>query len=288
MRVNITGLTDMTISFSGIGLILRGKTTAKNIDIKSDDQMREIIGMKNAKLISIVTEEESTPVIINPPESIKIILEDVKEEDTEEIESPIIDRTADVVKDPTPTTMVKRGEVKAEDPKNNKKSMKKISRVEDSEENNNGEDVVIMMNGMAKKGKSRRSAVKDLPESDATRASIEALKQLEEEENGEAEEEANRKPIDEESLPLNERMGNKATVAFGSRNTEEVTMKNTILPEAEQTAAANKFIPLKDKTSKQKEKERLKSAFIDNRNIEDEPDEILDNKDDDNDDLIET
>ena len=38
MRVNITGLTDMTISFSGIGLILRGKTTARSIVSNNSDR----------------------------------------------------------------------------------------------------------------------------------------------------------------------------------------------------------------------------------------------------------
>jgi len=288
MRVNICGLTDMTISFTGIGLILRGKVKASNIDIKNDDQMRELIGMKNAKLISLEM-EEAIPVI-KTPEAIKIVLEDLKEEDLDEIVLPDLPDTTDDIEDSIskpisisplipeiPTIPKLENSKKLEDNgSKNKKTIKRVAKIENLEETKktsiNDEDegeVVIMTSTGIKRGKSKRTMSGEMPESEATKASIEALKKLEDEEQEGVEEEANRKPIDESKLPLEERMGEKATIAFGSKNTESVKMKNSILPDAEQIRNAN-LIPLEDKSSKQKEKERLKSAFIDSSQDDDE------------------
>lgn len=290
MRVNICGLTDMTISFTGIGLILRGKVKASNIDIKSDDQMRELISMKNAKLISLEM-EEVVPVLFKAPEAIKIVLEDLKEEDLDEIVLPDLPDTTDDIEDSVskpisisplipeiPTIPKLENSKKLEDNANakNKKTIKRVAKSENSEETKktsiNDEDegeVVIMTSTGVKRGKSKRMMSGEMPESEATKASIEALKKLEDEERGDIEEEANRKPIDESSLPLEERMGGKATIAFGPKNTESVKMKNSILPDAEQIRNAN-LIPLEDKSYKQKEKERIKSAFIDSSQDDDE------------------
>ena len=70
MRVTIKGLTDSTIAFNTIGIILRGNSskpdmypnsTARSIDIKTEEQMRELVGLKNAKLIEY-TDDSETPV----------------------------------------------------------------------------------------------------------------------------------------------------------------------------------------------------------------------------------
>lgn len=292
MRVNICGLTDMTISFTGIGLILRGKTKATNIDIKNDDQMRELIGMKNAKLISLEMEEVA-PVIIKAPEAIKIVLEDLDKEEETGIEEEEIEDIGDAVNNDSSISIAplipeipkmpkfpklensKKLENDAQNKKNSKKTIKRIAKQENLESTKttiNDQDegeVVIMTTAGAKKGRGKRTMSGEMPESEATRASIEALKKLEDEEKEGIEEEANRKPIDESKLPLEERMGGKATIAFGTKNIEAVKMKNSILPEADQIRNAN-LIPLEEKSFKQKEKERIKSAFIDSSQDDDE------------------
>ena len=226
--------------------------------------MRELIGMKNAKLIDI---EEVKDVEFIKPKEIKIVLEEPKE--AKEIVAP------KVVKE------VKEGK----DGDKPQKTIKKISRKTDPEVENTDDEVVIMFDGKAKKGKSKRSMTGEIEESDATKASIEALKQIEAEEEADAEAELNRKEIDESALPLNERMGEKVTIAYGSKSTSSVKMKNSILPEAEQIKNSNKFIQSEDeKAIKQKEKERIKNAFIDNRSDENNEN----NEIDDGDDLIET
>jgi len=291
MRVNICGLTDMTISFTGIGLILRGKTKATNIDIKSDDQMRELIGMKNAKLISLEMEEVA-PVVIKAPEAIKIVLEDLNNEGEPETDTENED-IGDSINNDSPISLAplipeipkipslpklensKKLENDAQNKKNSKKTIKRIAKQENLENakttvNDQDEgEVVIMTTAGAKKGRGKRTMSGEMPESEATKASIEALKKLEDEEKEGIEEEENRKPIDESKLPLEERMGGKATIAFGTKNIESVKMKNSILPEADQIRNAN-LIPLEEKSFKQKEKERIKSAFIDSSQDDDE------------------
>ena len=65
MRVTINGLTDSTITFNTIGIILRGNSSkpelypnsiARHIEINNEAQMRELVTLKNAKLISVIDE----------------------------------------------------------------------------------------------------------------------------------------------------------------------------------------------------------------------------------------
>jgi len=273
MKVNLIGLTDMTISFSGLGFVLRGKTVANNIDIKSDSQMRELIGMKNAKLINIEEIGEVKESISLDPSEVKIVLEEKKEDKT----SDTVTKTAETAE----TTKTAK----------TAKTIKKISRKTESKEDEGSEnvedsdEVVIMVDGKARKGKSKKAMAGEPLDSEATRASIEALKQLEDEENEAKEAEKNRKEIDENLLPLNERMGQSATIAFGSKKSSSVQMKNSIIPEAEQIKNANNFIQSdEDKEIIKKEKERIKNVFIDTN--DDNGDDG--NKEGNGDDLIET
>ena len=68
MRVTIKGLTDSTITFNTIGIIIRGNSAkpslypnsiATHIDIVNDEQMRELVTLKNAKLISVTDEAQA-------------------------------------------------------------------------------------------------------------------------------------------------------------------------------------------------------------------------------------
>ena len=79
MRVTIKGLTDSTIAFNTIGIVLRGQTSAVHIDIKNDDQKRELIGLKNAGLINVISEDvipDVKQVVVLKP----IVVEEIKKQ----------------------------------------------------------------------------------------------------------------------------------------------------------------------------------------------------------------
>lgn len=237
MRVNIQGLTGVTITFNTLGIVLRGEKTAKSIDIKNDEQMRELVSMKNANLISFESDEvplmPEVKISTTLPKPIAKVLDNsaknlkkgiasepvnLPQEDDNSVEdapSPVVDKDAE--KEDEVTVMTAAGPVKGK-----------------------------MVNNMAG----------DVPESEATRLSIEALRQMDEEEAKETE----AAPVDESKLDASERMGGKATIATGARTTTNVSMKNSLLPEAEQVRKAAKFIT--EEAPVTTDKDDVSDAFI--------------------------
>jgi hypothetical protein len=241
MIISIQGLTDATIVLNSLKRSLVGKTTLSNIAITDDEQMREIISLKNAGLL---IDSQSLEAKTQKMKEIKI--------------NPIIENGNNSIENESNNTSVK-------------KFIKAIARKE--EVTDNSEVTVMTLNG-PRSGKMARNMAGDMPETDATRASIEALKRLEEEdyENEEAIE------VDESNLPMNERMGLEATVGTG-KEAAKVNMQNSILPESEISAKARakgkniKFInPVDDNSDKDpfidteinnKISTNVKDAFID-------------------------
>ena len=75
MRVTIKGLTDSTITFNTLGIIIRGNSSkpelypnsiARHIDIKTEEQMRELISLKNSNYVSFFDESEPFSVNLKP------------------------------------------------------------------------------------------------------------------------------------------------------------------------------------------------------------------------------
>jgi len=304
MRVTIKGLTASTITFNTLGIVLRGAISARNIDIKNDEQLREINSIRNAKLISVETEGEYQ----SPPEETKPIIQSIREreealketekevqtqpEQQEETEVDIQAEQSDTIEDsPAP----KRGRGRPKNAKNKNKvkeaikaekeaskeisnaiKPKPIKKLDSSENtvsvNDESEsEVTIMTPGGAVKGKARRSFTRDMPESEATQASIEALRQMDLEEN----ESQEQTPIDETKLDPSERMGEKAVISTGRNGTLAIGMKNSILPEAKQVSDAVIFIDAKDDAFTKKEEDRSKSAFIEGLDDIEDPNDLI-------------
>jgi hypothetical protein len=223
MIISIQGLTDSTIVLNSLKRSLVGKTKLSNIEITDDEQMREIISLKNAGLL---IDSQSLEAKTQRMEEIKI--------------NPIIENGNTPIENKNNTSV--------------KKFVKAIARKEDKTDNS--EVTAMTLNG-PRHGKMLRNMTGDIPETDATRASIEALKRLEEEDY-ENEEEIE---VDESNLQMNERMGLEATVGTGKEATK-VNMRNSILLESEVSAKARakgkniKFINSVDDNSD-------REAFID-------------------------
>jgi hypothetical protein len=124
-----------------------------------------------------------------------------------------------------------------------------------------GSDVVVMTADGPRSGQMKRNAIGDINESEATKASIDAMEELEKEER----ESKDSEPIDESTLDLSERMGLKAVVSCGEGSAQSVSMKNSVIPEAEQ---------IKDRGVN----------FIDDAQPENEESVLIDENDADNDD----
>lgn len=321
MRITITGKTEATISFTTLGIVLRGKTSAKSIEIKNDDQLREVVGVKNAGLVDVIREDvpeqpeqpekpekpakSSVPTNVPkfiPPKNIEKEVEEKeveeKEEKVEKVEEVEAVEDAPTKEDvpakkgrgrpkgsPNKTKKTKKNieppkivkETPKEAPKQAKpiKPIKPIKKIEASKapkETNAPKDdedqIVVMVDGKAIRGSARNSFSPEIPDDERTRASIEALKQMEAEEEGEK---AEAKEFDESSLPIQDRMGNPATISVGKNKNEKVPMKNSFVPEAKQIKDAEKFIPLVDEETQKKINKKAKDAFIDLDDDEKDP-----------------
>lgn len=313
MRVTIKGLTDSTITFNTLGIILRGNSSkpelypnsiAKHIDIKNDAQMRELIGLKNAKLVSVIDESEDyntqVPVSTNnivkipiktiekspqppkppkPPvieESNVIKTEEIEdmplpppEEDEEEFltissKNPI--KKVGRPKKTTKTTKTTKTVKPAKEVKTPPKVAKPIKRsknfivVNENKDQEVDSKIVVMTPNGPIEGKAINNMAGEMPESEATRASIEALKQLEDEDS------IPESLIDESKLDISQRMGESAVVATGENSVTKIAMRNSILPDADAIKNRGvKFIdPNGDDTSdKTSLDESIKDIFID-------------------------
>lgn len=277
MRVTIKGLTGSTITFNTLGIILRGDSKqpelyptsiARHIEIKNDEQMREVIGLKNAKLISVEREDVEVfevpaqkPVVAEPtmikkgvctpelvkeskPESKPEVKDAVEDSPVKKLGRPKGSKNIDPEKVPTVKEAVSK--------------IKKLAPVAAKKEETDPEDVVtIMTDSGPVKGKAVRNVAGEIKDSERTRASIEALAQIEAEENVED------TVIDESTLPEQERMGGTAVFATGDQGMKKSAMKSSILPEAEAIKNSVKFISMKDSEILTKEEEDAKNAFID-------------------------
>jgi len=317
MRVTIKGLTDSTITFNSIGIIIRGNSAkadmypnsiARHIDIKNEEQMRELVCLKNANLISFIDENkiEQVPLStknfaitpVKPVQQVQsvqptkaaaptIVPPDSTVEDVEAIEDmPVAQPQVeeDVL---TITTKKKKNHKKTGKPvgrpkkatSNTTEAKPKISAIKRSKNfgkpiEKNGSDetdskVVVMTPGGTITGNTVNNMAGDLQESEATRASIEALKKMD------SEEAIPDSVIDESNLDVSQKMGQPAVIATGEKSFKKMSMKNSLVPEADAIKKRGiKFIdPNGEDTSVD---ESVKDIFID------------ENKDGDDVDFIET
>jgi hypothetical protein len=296
MRVTIIGKTASTIAFNTIGIVLRGQTSAVHIDIKNDDQKRELIGLKNAGLINVISEDvipDVKQVVVLKP----IVVEEIKKQmDAERQPAESVESVEPVEDAPSSKqdAPIKRQRGRPKGTTKNKpvEAQKKLSaesksilpptikRIESKDsivsnkEQPSKTDVIVMTTSGPVKTTAPRTMSPEIVDSDLTMASINALKELEDEERNQPSEDFF---IDESKLDRSERMGEKATIVMGSNKTLSVSMKNSTLPEAE----AIKLVELKAKQTLENEDKKANDAFIDQIT---EPESIKDN---DNSDFLE-
>lgn len=282
MKVTIKGMTPSTLCFKTLGIIIRGDSKdlenhpgsiARSIDLVNEDQITEVNSLVNAGYITIEVEDAPAPKKLLPvlqhtsvpvpvPAPTPVVEEEVEE--IEEVEDSIM--PPEMITTPEPKAEEKKAELVAKPrgrgrPKGskNKQTIKKIKKSA-NETVENSSDVVVMTPAGAQTGKMKNSFSGEIEDNDRTRASIEAMQQLEDEE---AEPEY---VIDESKLDPSEQMGRKAIISTGEKELA-VEMKQSMIPEAKQIKERGiQWVDgdgAIDSPAKNAAKDTAKDAFVD-------------------------
>ena len=223
MKMQIKGLTPATVTFNALGLILRGEEEA-GVEVINADQRREISELVDAGVVTVLNVETPEPIeqsappkrkrpgrpkgSKNKPKAIKKVAESTEESTEEKPQAPVPEDDGS-------------DQVSVDDEGSSKVTIATPSGVITAE--------------------TKHSFAGEMGESEATQASLEAMKKLEAEERGEIDPDAPPTPVkDEKDLSPNEQMGRKAFVGTGDETTE-VDMVNSLVPESDLTKDA-KFI----------------------------------------------
>ena len=260
MRAKITGLTASTIAFneievSGRKLIIHG-TEEVTVDLDKASKLNEIAVLEGCKLIKCVEIKETKSAI----ETIQQGLKDGTITVTAISKEPVVSVTEDI-EDSIPSKSTKE-EGKRGRPKGSKN--KPIKRAESTEENRRA--VVVSENGNPVETKSAKDARNYTAETDITKASLQAMADMEEEERKQTEQE--RQPRNEESLDISEQMGRKATIHTG-KSAIQVNIQNSVVPESKTARETDAFIDREDLTIKDK-LDKDKNMFLDENSKEDD------------------
>jgi hypothetical protein len=283
MKVNIYGLTDATISFNTIGMMLRGKyssnpeecspcSVAYNLVLENEQQANEIMAIANLGLIRVEKIEE-------PKTQEKKVEDIVKETKTEvTVEEPVEEKPK---KKKSPRRRKKLKEQKNETPVAEvppaSDAPEKVLE-EPSEEEQEKTEVVVMTDTGPATGKMVHKMNGEINEDDPRCVeAMKAAKDLEEEEERLSD------VIDDSVLDPSERMGSTAVIGTGNGKAETIGMKNSAVGER----AEPNFIDLDDEVDeavdsafldedeevKEKEEKEVENAFID---LGDEEEDDLD------------
>jgi len=290
MKVTIRGITPSTIAFNTLGIVIRGdnntpelypESIAIHIDVVNEDQLTEVNSLVNAGLIAVEVEEGETqsapkvtpkdlvatdaaPIPIPVPSAPEAPVE-APETDDEVEDAPAPEATAEEQEEEEkPKSRGRPKGSKDKKPRKNsksksasKKAVKKV--VKPASPDDEETTVIVMTPDGAKTGKMYRSAAGDIDDSEQTRASLEAMKKIEEEEEFDAN--LPDDVVDESKLSPEERMGGEAVVG-GETGAEKVAMQNSIVPEAQQIKdRAVEFIDQADKDAD----EAAKQSFVDKK-----------------------
>jgi len=230
-RIIVIGTTESVINLNKIGVPVRGKTRAI-LNIETNEQEQELNGIVRAGLLRIV-EDVSAPIVVTPQ------AQETKDEQTKE---PCMTEES-----PAPIVVKNKGGRPKGSTNSKKPAIKnplaaeenrRVSRAEQKTQKM-GSRVVIGGADGAKEGRMTSSAIDDITEAENTKASIAALKKLEQEEREDA---AFATPIlDDSNMDASEQMGRKAIISTGDA-THQVTMLNSVVPEANVAKNRNPFI----------------------------------------------
>lgn len=251
MKIRIVNLTECIINFNKCGFPLRGKEEA-TVKIDTEEKKNEIMGIQRAGLIDVEMEEPEVKSE-DKAEEREATPEDY-ESARKQLDQPANDPNLIICHvsgphfelDPqnnteAPKAKNKGGRRKGSKNKKGVKAPTEQQRVITAEARTQqmGSRVVMATVDGVKEGRMSRSVIDDIPDSERTRASIEAMERLQKEE-----EEEIYLPdvtVDESKLPPNEQMGRKATIST-SEGDMKVNLVNSVVPESKQSREANPFV----------------------------------------------
>ena len=228
MKIVVIGKTGSVINLNKIGVPVRGLETAI-LNVDTPEKQRELDILIDAGLLEIIKQDNT--LVAAPTKNIsEVILEEETQKLGKAIEEtkkePVIEKV-EKKKGGRPKGAKNKDDKKIEKPKA-KTEKQKIAEAESLTQKMGSRAVVGTGNGV-KEGRMTNSAIGQLEIPDPiVKESIDALKQLEEEENEEniflpaAE--------DESLLDLSEQNGRKATMTTENGN-KSVAMKNSVINE---------------------------------------------------------
>lgn len=235
----ITGTTGAVISLNKIGGYIRGKEPTFLI-IDTPDKERELEGLIKSGLVK--EETQSLAKTVDTPK------ETEQPKITDKLEHP---KQENVVSDPNVSFVVpefKPTENKTSDAKKSKVKRASSSVVEtnldgDVKSEKMGSRVVVSTGSGVKEGRMKYSSIDESVDSDRTKASIEAMKKLEDEEkNGKG---RIKTIIDESKLDASEQAGRKAVISNEGK-ADIANMENSILPNSKEIKDRDPFIETED------------------------------------------
>jgi hypothetical protein len=252
MKVCITGLTELTIVFNSLNIVLRGMQTAKGVKVETDEQKAELIQLRDTGMIDVDALEEPKPAPAPKRRRRSRKKAEPKVEQTEGSEEKAEEEAGEKTEEETAKKSTGKS-TKKSGPKTVKRASKKQDDVEVKD------DVVVMTPGGAVKGRMVNKAVAGQENESKVAASLEAAEKLEQEENEEG------LPENERELDASEKMGGQAVIATGEGESVKVDLKNSVLPEADTIKDRDPFID-EDLGNLEDENE----AFIDKDDILDD------------------
>jgi len=269
-KVTVVGKTDVVINLNKIGVPIRGKVTAI-LNIANDDHMNELTGLVKAGLLDIIKVESSDdrPSFLDTLSSLTAKENTANPSATQDAET----KTAEVKKNKGGRPKGSKNKPKGPVVKDAlaKEEHCRVSAAESRTQQMRSRVVIGTLNG-AKEGHMTRSAIDELPESERTQASLEAMEKLEREEKEDIILPDTK--IDESKLDASEQMGRKAVISTQA-GTEKVGLVNSILPEAAAVRDVDPFIDRKEK-SEEKAQDKTKDAFVNTEKDNDDDDDVSD------------
>jgi len=283
MKINVYGLTESTITFNTLNMILRGKysdnaeecelgSAALNIELTDQDQINEMNQIENLGLIRVERLEEVQAETVEEPKSY------ADEIPTEEPSSRRAKaQELDELPAPSNVSEIPPSAIDLTIPQ------------ETPEDCIESTDVIVMTTEGAKSGKMVHKMNGEINEDDPRcKAAMDETKRLK------AEEERLDDSIDDSVLDPSERMGSTAVVGTGNGKAEKMSMKNSVVgekiepnfidfdfdeevPEEEEAKEETKEEAKEEaKVKKETKPADEKDAFIDEEKVDDVRDAFID------------
>jgi fused signal recognition particle receptor len=290
MKVNIHGRTEATITFNTLGITLRGNdpselgSIARGIDLVDEHQISEVRGIERIGLIRVEEIEDGKKVIttreaIDRAEEDYLRAVEAEKQAEEDAEEQAEEDAKEVDNSEGPIDPKKEPSVKERRRKPKKKTAKKETKEEDEEvqvkpfDEPDNSTVVVMTST----GPKRNDMVHDMrgeidENEDRCKASMDAARELEEEENAEPE------FIDESLLDPSERMGSDAVIGTGGGKSATIAMKNSAFGEKPDPNFLDDLDLDDEEEVEEPKAEKVDSAFIDDESKAKEDDIFIDDE----------